>query len=387
MLDYPEPLKAYPQEWVEELLQFKELSDQVHLERKDYKRLPLSSELRAFYERAEELVTFEPSPKLAPMPENSFTFLYIIPKKQHEIRSLAPYINQTYVDNKLSAIVDIGGGIGALAQTLNNQYQLNLLSVDMDPVLQEKGKLRQMRNSRHHPKMVEYHEHRVDESNNEFKKLLGPGIMSLGLHTCGDLSLHQMFASVKTQTKSLINFGCCYQRLEREDWQNVSVFAKNLKTKIYQNHFALTLAARAHRKTDEKDYNFKLKVKYYRYAMHVLLCDRYGHTEMATLGNSSKKLYESPFHVYATEQFKRLGLTPLSASEFEEFYNDTDRQELIRAMLTAGFIRNVFGRLLEAYILIDRAIFMEENGYDSKLLSFFDEEVSPRNLGLVCQLR
>ena len=387
MLDYPAPTVAYPAHWVEELMQIKNKEDLIALEKKDYSKLSLSSELREFFSRSEALGNFETAPKFTPMPESAWTFLYVIPKKQHEIRSLAPFIHHIYETQKLSAVVDIGGGIGALAQTLNNQYQLRMHSVDMDPVLQATGKERHRKNARDRQNMVEYHEHRVALENEEFRKLLGPGKMSLGLHTCGDLSLHQMLSSVATNTGSLINFGCCYQRLEDVLTQNVSSYAQALPTKIIQNKFALTLAARAHRKTDEKDFDFKLKVKYFRYAFHLLLSDKYGRNGMATLGNSSKKLYDSPFSVYALEQFRRLGITPLPAEELDAYYNDFDRKELIREMLTAGFIRNVFGRLLEAYILLDRAIFMDESGYDSQIMSFFDEEVSPRNLGLVCQLR
>lgn len=387
MLDYPEPLSAYPSAWVNELMEFQKIDDLVALERKDFSTLPLSEDLRQFYQRAEDLTTFEEAPRYTPMPENSFTFLYVIPKKQHEIRSLAPFVKENFDQKALKSIVDIGGGIGVLAQTLSGQYQLPVRSVDMDPILQKTGMDRQERHARHRSSMVEYHGHRVDQDNQDFKKLLGPGVMTIGLHTCGDLSLHQMNSTISTNSESLINFGCCYQRLIKEETQNVSQYAKTLPTKIFQNHFALTLAARAHRKTDEKDFRFKLKVKYYRYAIHLLLHDRFGHREMATLGNSSKKLYDAPFSVYALEQFQRLGLPPLSPEEFQDYYDDPKRQEIIRAMLTAGFIRNVFGRVLEAYILLDRAIYMEESGYKTQLLSFFDEMISPRNLGLVSQLR
>ena len=387
MLDYPEPLVAYPASWVEELMLFDKIEDLVALERKDYSSLPLSEDLRRFYQRAEELTAFTEAPRLGPMPETSFTFLYVIPKKQHEIRSLAPFVKANFDQKGLRSIVDIGGGIGVLAQALSGQYELPVRSVDMDPVLQKTGMERQRRHSRHRAGMVEYHGHKVDEHNEDFKKLLGPGVMTLGLHTCGELSLHQMNSTISTKASTLVNFGCCYQRLIQEETQNVSEFAQSLSTKIFQNHFSLTLAARAHRKTDEKDFLFKLKVKYYRYAIHLLLHDHFGHREMATLGNSSKKLYDAPFSTYAHEQFLRLGLTPWTPEEFQSYFDNPKRQELIRGMLTAGFIRNVFGRVLEAYILLDRAIYMEESGYETELLVFFDEMISPRNLGLVSQLR
>lgn len=387
MLDYPEPTQAYPSDWIQELMEFKDTKDLVALERKDFSAVSLSGSLRAFVERSEFLGQFESAPRFHPMPENSYTFLYVIPKKQHEIRSLAPFVHHTYKSQKLSSVVDIGGGIGALAQVLNRQYELQMHSVDMDPVLQNTGMLRQKRMDKNRLTQVQYHEHKVAHDNEEFKKLLGPGTLTLGLHTCGDLSVHQMRSTIETKSKVLINFGCCYNRLVDTETQNLSHYARSLPSQIIQNKFALTLAARAHRKTDEEDYSFKLKVKYFRYTFHLLMCDEFGMPEMMTLGNSSKKLYDAPFNLYAEEQFRRLGLTPPPSEKLNAYFENSERKELIREMLTAGFIRNVFGRLLEAYILLDRAIFMEESGYDSQLLQFFEEEISPRNLGLVCQLR
>jgi hypothetical protein len=136
----------------------------------------------------------------------------------------------------------------------------------------------------------------------------------------------------------------------------------------------------------EKDYELKLKVKYFRYAIHVLLHDEYEIKELVSLGNSSPKLYDESFGNYVIEQFRRINL-PLrhTKDELDAYYATPVLQELIWNMLTAGLIRNAFGRLMELYILIDRALYLEEHGYTVQLLEFFDEPVSPRNLGIVAR--
>jgi hypothetical protein len=138
----------------------------------------------------------------------------------------------------------------------------------------------------------------------------------------------------------------------------------------------------------EKEYEFKLKVKFYRYAMHFLLHDEYNVPEMVTLGNSTLKLYEKSFGTYALEQLKRINLQAKHTKEELDFYFfDSYRQDLIWKMLAAGFLRNALGRLLEMYILLDRVIFLEEQGYKVDLLEFFEESISPRNLGIVAQAK
>jgi hypothetical protein len=55
-------------------------------------------------------------------------------------------------------------------------------------------------------------------------------------------------------------------------------------------------------------------------------------------------------------------------------------------MLAAGLIRNALGRVMELYLLVDRAIFLEEKGYKVEVQEFFDEELSPRNIGITAEL-
>ena len=125
-------------------------------------------------------------------------------------------------------------------------------------------------------------------------------------------------------------------------------------------------------------------MKFFRYAIHFLLHDEYGLKKLVTLGNSNPKLYDESFGTYVLEQFRRINLTPKhTLEELDAYFANHERQEFIWKMLAAGLIRNAFGRLLELYILLDRVIYLEEQGYTTNLFEFFDEELSPRNLGIV----
>lgn len=383
MLLYPDPLQYHPMDWVEELAGIRNKHDIIQLEKKEGRGLIHNPELLAFYQRIEELCQMPSIPDLPPMPFDFKTFLYMTPKKQYEIKRLAPLINAKYQQHVIANIVDIGGGIGLLAQTLNNQYRLKVTTLDMDPVLQKTGSTRYDEFAKDPDNKVQYHQVKVSPSELKFNSLLTPDSMTIGLHTCGELANAQLQASAKAGLKSIINFGCCYQLLEDTSAQNISTFAQSMKDAIFMKHFALTLAARAHRKMDEKDFDLKMKVKLYRYSIHIMLHEVYGIKELVSLGNSSPKLYDESFGHYATEQLRRINLTPKPIEQIEKFYQDPKLQDLIWKMIAAGLIRNALGRVLELYLLLDRTIFLEEQGYQVELMEFFDEATSPRNLGIV----
>lgn len=384
MLQYPDPFAGYPMDWVDYLASFKDKETIIKLERKEIAGIVTHPGLIAYYKKLEELCCLPQIPEFPPIPQGPHTFLFMTPKKQYEIKRLGPYVYHFHQEHEIERIIDIGGGIGLLAQTIANQYNVDVDSLDVDPVLQKTGFDRYSSNQFLPKNKVNYHNIRVSADELKFNQLLGPQSLSLGLHTCGGLANDQIKASVNQKIKGIINFGCCYHKLETHEWgQNISEFAKN-NSPITLARFALTLSARAHRKMDEKDYDLKQKVKYYRYAMHFLLFDRYGKKEMLTLGNTHPSLYSDSFGTYALEQFKRLEIEPLeSKADLEVYFEDPKIQDLIWKMIASSLIRNSMGRLLEMLILLDRAIYLEENGYRPELLEFFQEGFSPRNIGLV----
>ena len=86
MLMYPEPLKGHSLEWIEDLRRFQNKPDVIRLEKKDVFDYIQNPSLIEFYKKLEELGQLPQVRSYPPMPENSFTWLYIIPKKQHEIK-------------------------------------------------------------------------------------------------------------------------------------------------------------------------------------------------------------------------------------------------------------------------------------------------------------
>lgn len=382
MLEYPAPLNGYPLDWLEAYESIKDKEKLIRVERKDIHGLITHPDLLEFYRRVEELCALPQVPELPAIPANNSTWLFMIPKKIYEIKRLAPLVNEVYQTEKIGKIVDIGGGIGLFAQTLNNVYHHRVVSVDLDPVMQKTGHDRHEKNAKG-PHKVRYENIRVSADDLKFKKLLDKETLTVGLHTCGNLANDQIKASAEAGLKALINLGCCYHKLVPET-QNISAFTKGLEDRITMTQFALTLASRAHRKMDEKDYDLKEKVKLYRYTIHFLLHDRYGIKKIATLGNSAPHLYDRPFSEYALNNLQRLGVTiQETPEELDAYYADPDRQRLISKMLVAGLVRNVFGRVLELYLQLDRAIFLEEQGYKAKLLEVFEEPVSPRNIAIL----
>lgn len=386
MLLYPNCFESFPSDWLDEISQINDISQLVQLEKKYYQGIVNNKELVKFYEQIEELSLFPRSQELPPLPEDKFTWIKVIPKKQHEIKKLAPLINDFYQSQQVERIIDIGGGIGLLSQTLAKAYQLKITSLDMDPTLQETGRVRYARYG-HQEVELEFKKVKVSRNEDAFLKELHPQRMTMGLHTCGPLAVDQIRASAENKLKAIVNLGCCYLKLngDGED-QNISQFSQSFSSPLVMNPFALTLACGAHRKVSLDSVSFKRKVKFFRYALHILLADHYQRPELTIFGNSSGKDYDGKFSDYVKVQFQKVGFKLAHSDEdLEAFYQD--KLPTVQRMYSAGFIRDALSRLLEVYLLLDRAIYLEEQGYEVKIWEVFDEDISPRNLGIFAHLK
>ncbi len=381
MLQYPRSLAAYNPAWVEELTQ--KLSAEFTFELLQGRGWSsLQPSLAAFHETLNELAHFPTALSKTGLPVKAVSWVKIIPKKQHELERLAPLLAELMQTQELSDVVDIGGGVGHLAQTLAHHYGFKVTSLDMDPELQRSGVRWQLHKWEDSPHKVNFQEHRVERTDKKFAALMGPRTLTTGLHTCGGLGVAHLEAGALARA-AVVNMPCCYHKLELTDC-NLSSSAQTHA--LPWNLFALTLAAGAHRKVTLRDVQFRDKMKYFRYTLHFLLHDEFGIKGQVTLGNCPPELYDGSFAIYAREQLTRLQLkSAWSDEKLDAYFQDKKNQTMIKHMLAAATVRDVLGRALEAAIITDRAIWMEEKGYAVDVHEVFDPTISPRNIVLLAR--
>jgi SAM-dependent methyltransferase len=375
----------YPKVWLDELELITDPQIILDLEQKNYHQHLKNPELRNFYEKSLQLTTFEQYQNSKTLPENHYTFLYTIPKKQHEIRHLAPLINERMLNSNSKRVVDIGGGVGLLAQTVSNTYRHKVTSLDLDPVMQERAKKRNKKNTPDRDHLVEYRTIKI-QNEDDLSEVFQKDDLTVGLHTCGPLANYQIKASVKQNVKEMISLGCCYLKLKNDETdQRISEFAKAHQPFI-MTIFALTLASRAHKKFSMDDVILKTKVKHFRYTFHFLLELMGINAKEIILGNSNLLLYEKEFSEYAKHHFKNQKIeNNMSDSELNNFYQRPENLKYIQRLLAAGLIRDTLSKSLETLLLLDRCLYLNENHYQAKLVSLFDETISPRHLAVLAQ--
>jgi len=340
---------------------------------------------------------------------------HVKPKKQHEMCRLARLIDSVGESQEFERVLDIGAGVGHLSRYLSYNYKLQVACVDGDgqltgsakkfdqeleatvAKLRSRNESTQMGESLSGPVHVtavlapemdlpKFHALLADKFQLGVGAELRYGLV--GLHTCGDLGptiLHLFNQDVGAG--AVVSVGCCYMRLKEHypmsrylkafEWGGLSYVSEELACHAIETYTE---------RLAQPGENEKLKVHCYRAVLeHLLVTTRspkYQHTILKTVS----KAHTLPFPVYVERATQKLvaeaGLQPFTE---EELTCPEVEKRLARwwEVVTFYSLRLAMAPVIETVILLDRQLFLYENGHNSIMLPIFDPLLSPRNQVIV----
>jgi hypothetical protein len=337
--------------------------------------------LRTFLDSARPLLQFPKGPPAVVIPEAQT--LRMTAKKQHEIGAILPFLAQQKAALAITRAVDIGGGAGHLARTLATTLQLPMTTIDRDGALQTLGRslLQKLRLSN---VALEFVAGDVQAERQEALDCYFEGsCLSVGLHTCGPLAWTHLKKS--QNSRGLLNFGCCYDRMNVARDCQQSIFAQEHPMPL--TTFALFLATRGRRRT-LTEFAQQEEVNTFRLALHLFLQEEGLAAGFVTVGDASRAVYARGFAAYAADRMQYLKMDfAAHATRAEDFIKRADIRRSMREFFLLNVVRNAFARPLEVLLLLDRALWLEEQGHAVELRQFFDHSISPRNLGIFAVMK
>jgi len=383
---YPDSYDHFPRAWVDQLLNLSE-TEKWHLDSKQSFDSVSETDLGELFVNIKNLGSLIERVKIdeTKLSIKEATGLKI--KKQHEIEKLNAFLEK---QKKLSSnqfptsFFDIGGGKGHLSRLLSQKLNMSGSCIEMNSDFISKGeKLLKGQKVRFvHAKLPE---NNSEESKNILKEnKIEKNELCIGLHTCGPLANSILKACVENHQEHILNFGCCYLKLTPGSEIGISAVSK--KYPLPLSKYALTLATRAHTGLSWDDYLMKRKVKSYRYGIHLFLYYQLNLKTFINVGDGKKLDYEKPFSTYVLKKLKHLNIkSNLTEKEIDRWFKSSTVQLKISEMFCMNIIRWQFGRLIELWILLDRALYLEESNFKVKVGEYFDEKISPRNIGIYAQ--
>ena len=296
-------------------------------------------------------------------------------KKLHEFQTLHPFLADLSLKEEF---VDFGGGLGNLSLFMAKEFDLNPVILEANQGLCEKGEIRL------HKEEIKgkYICKKITRSEKINELELIP--FAIGLHTCGSFAVNMLKTCDESNVKSLLSFGCCYSKIENDEYQISSLADKGLKL----NQRVLSAGTLSFSSVEREIYDFRVRIQDYKYSFYHFLKYKTGNFEFMKMGNSRRKLYDKSFSSFAQELYRENfpDLELPNEEEFTQFYKSELNQKLLNYFQVYYALARYIGELVELYILYDRACFLIERGYQVEIIEFFDPRISPRNKGIYAYL-
>ncbi|KAF8790001.1 Protein RRNAD1 like protein [Argiope bruennichi] len=336
---------------------------------------------------------------------------HVKPKKQHEIFRMAQVTDSVMKYFDLKHAIDIGSGQGHLSRLLALCYNLKLATLEANQlhvsgaVQFDKQAINSLRRVKKYKsdvstnvKTLPHHvessvtlsssesclekvlKHAWDHSLEDYEKFA-----LMGLHTCGNLAETVLKTFAKCdQSQVLLSIGCCYMKLEStkdSEGYPLSLFVKSLPSHSL-SYEAKEMACHALEMYIQRLHDKVPHLKIHCYRATLEQCIVHHHPELKHLGLRGVKNAESlPFQEYAQRALSKASVTVPN-----EFYSLPEIQACLerwKEVLIFYSLRLITAPVVESLILLDRLIYLYEQGYPGCIVPIFDPTLSPRNQILI----
>lgn len=270
--------------------------------------------------------------------------------------------------------LDWCSGKGHLGRRLLQPDQ-QLTCLEYDPALVEAG---QALSDHHHLPASHI---RQDVMAADSAEHLGGEKSVVALHACGELHVQLLRLASQRGCRHIAVAPCCYNRIPGEHYQPLSTAAQRSPLALTLIDLALplneavTASARVRHQRDRSMAR--------RLGFDLLQREQRQRDEYLSTPSLPIAWLDKPFEQYCRE-LAELRQVPLSGNPDWAALEAAGWQRLAEVR-NLERVRNLFRRPLELWLVLDRALFLEEQGYRVRLGSFCDYLLTPRNLLLLAE--
>ncbi|QBF28955.1 methyltransferase [Pseudomonas tructae] len=273
--------------------------------------------------------------------------------------------------------LDWCAGKGHLGRRLLQPHSQQLTCLEYDPTLVKAG----IALSQHHHLPAEHH--LQDVLAEDAALHLNAGHTAVALHACGDLHVRLMQLASRQGCRQLAIAPCCYNRIQAPRYQPLSTAAKTSSLQLSIDDLGLPLSetvtagARVRRQRDEsmaRRLGFDLWQRQLR-----------GVNDYLPTPSLAVSWLQKPYADYCLGLAQLKGL-PVGA-EPDWHTLETAGWQRLAQVRNLELLRNLFRRPLELWLVLDRALFLQEQSYEVQLGVFCEQPLTPRNLLLLAERR
>ena len=204
---------------------------------------------------------------------------------------------------------------------------------------------------------------------------INPEHTPVALHACGDLHVRLLQLASAAGCKQLALAPCCYNRISADRYQALSAAGRASLLQLSIDDLGLPLSetvTAGNRVRQQRDTSMARRLGFDRLQRQLRGCDEYLPTPSLPAGWLDK-----PYADYCRELASLKGL---STDEHDWAALEAHGWRRLAEVRNLELVRGLFRRPLEMWLVLDRALFLTEQGYNVEIGSFCESTLTPRNL-------
>ncbi|OPX55688.1 Methyltransferase domain-containing protein [Oceanospirillum multiglobuliferum] len=216
-----------------------------------------------------------------------------------------------------------------------------------------------------------------DAFSDDAAHLLQHNQCAVALHACGDLHNTLIQHSVHSNIESLLISPCCYHLTQDEPYQALSKAAQHSALQLSKQDLKLPLqetVTGGNRISKLRDTELHWRMAFDELQRILLQSNQY-----MPLPTLPKKLLTGDFSEFTTWALhnRKINQVVDKAKLEQALQAGAIRVKQVRRM---ELVQHIFRRPLELWLVLDRALVLEEAGFHVELSTFCDKQLSPRNI-------
>ncbi len=202
----------------------------------------------------------------------------------------------------------------------------------------------------------------------------------VALHACGDLHVRLLHVASAAGCKRLALAPCCYNRIGAEQYQALSTAGRASQLQLSVDDLGLPLSetvTAGNRVRQQRDTSMARRLGFDQLQRQLRGCDEYLPTP-----SLPASWLDKPFADYCQELAR---LKDLSTGEQDWAALEAHGWRRLAEVRNLELVRGLFRRPLELWLVLDRALFLKEQGYTVEIGTFCEPTLTPRNLMVLAE--
>ena len=214
-----------------------------------------------------------------------------------------------------------------------------------------------------------------DALSNDAASVMNSNQHAVALHACGDLHVSLIRHGCQKGLPAMTISPCCYHLIQNDSYQPLSTVAKASALTLSKNELRIPLQETV--TGGERVKRHRYQEMSYRLGFDLLLRSECGFQHYEPVPSIKKSLLAEGFDAFCQWAAQQKGITlPKLDSEHYLRLGKARYWQMERVSL----VQQIFRRALELWLVLDKAIYLEEQGYKVEVNELCSKQITPRNI-------